>query len=180
MKLLYTFDGKDYDETWSTYSREAVRAVIMKEGKIALVKSKKEGYYKFPGGGREAGESRQDTLVRETLEETGLHILPQTIRELGMLLEIRKSIYEEEIFEQKSYYYYADTSEETSRQALDEYEQALGFTLEWTDIASAYLANKRIKKKYEASFLQRESYMLQFLTEYHKDALGGNIHSPFV
>ena len=54
-------DHRDYLESWERIERNAVRAVIRKDNLIALVKSKKEGFYKFPGGGIEPGEEHIDT-----------------------------------------------------------------------------------------------------------------------
>ena len=83
MKLLCEFDYKDYDKCTRSFERNAVRAIIFKNNKIAMVKSDKEGYYKFPGGGMEKDESKIDTLIRETIEETGLSIIPESIKEYG-------------------------------------------------------------------------------------------------
>ena len=106
MRTIATFDEKNYKENANRFIREAVRAVIIKDGKVALVKSLKENHYKFPGGGIEKNESHIDTLIRETKEETGLVIKSSTIKECGLIHEIRKSIYNDEVFEQKSYYYF--------------------------------------------------------------------------
>lgn len=57
-----------------TIHRHAVRAVILDEDRILMVQSNK-GDYKFPGGGIEKGESPEEALVREVLEETGYRVL---------------------------------------------------------------------------------------------------------
>ncbi len=57
MRIIAIFDDENYDNDWEVYSREAVRGIILRDNKIALVKCGREGYYKFPGGGIEAGES---------------------------------------------------------------------------------------------------------------------------
>jgi ADP-ribose pyrophosphatase YjhB (NUDIX family) len=44
--------------------REAVRAVVMEDDKILLVRSNL-GDYKFPGGGVEADESHEQALSRK-------------------------------------------------------------------------------------------------------------------
>jgi len=48
-----------------------------------LVHSKKYGYLKFPGGGIESGEDHVQALCREVREETGLEVIPDSIREFG-------------------------------------------------------------------------------------------------
>ena len=106
MKVIGELDAKDYPAGWPVFLREAVRAIIRKDGKIALVKSEKEHYYKFPGGGIEPGESHLGALLREVREETGLQVRVDSVREFGLVCEKRKSIMEPEIiFEQRSYYY---------------------------------------------------------------------------
>ena len=169
MKLLYEFDYKDYDKCTKSYERNAVRAIIYKDNKIAMVKSDKEGYYKFPGGGMEKNESRIDTLIRETLEETGLKIIPETIKEYGYTCEKRKGTYDfDEVFIQNSYYYTAEVTESISELALDEYEKALGYHLEFVPLEIAYEANKEIGKNYHSSFILREAKVLEILMNENK------------
>ncbi len=163
MDLLYVIDNKDYELNWNRFCREAVRAVILNKNKIAMVKSNTNGYYKFPGGGIEQGESHIDTLIRETQEEAGLQIIPESIKEFGMLLEIRKGINDNEIFEQKSYYYYANVTSNISLQNLDSYEYELGYELEYVEISKAYRINMALVKQIEATFLLREAYILNQL-----------------
>lgn len=162
MKLLHTFDGKNYDERWKRCVREAVRAIIIKDGKIAMVQSDAKGYYKFPGGGAEMDEDHQATLARETLEETGLHVKDIT-GELGMIKEIRKGLYGQEIFEHNSYYYFATVSDEVSEAKLDDDELDLGYHLVWTDIQEAYDTNMQCGKNAHTDFLFREAYVLKKL-----------------
>lgn len=52
------------------------RAVIIKEGKLALIKRIRESeeYYVFPGGGAEPGELPEEAAAREVLEELGIEV----------------------------------------------------------------------------------------------------------
>ncbi len=55
----------------------AVGAVVMKEGKVLLVKRKKppsRGQWAIPGGSVKLGETLQEAAEREIREETGLRI----------------------------------------------------------------------------------------------------------
>jgi 8-oxo-dGTP diphosphatase len=56
--------------------RNSTKAIIIENDLILLtVNRDKEGlFYLLPGGGQRHGESLSDALVRECLEETGLHI----------------------------------------------------------------------------------------------------------
>lgn len=164
MRILHVFDEKNYDPQWQKFPREAVRAIIVRDKRIALVKSSTDGFYKFPGGGIQHNENHIDALVRETKEETGLQIILQTIAELGMIHELRKSIHGDLIFDQKSYYYYADVTDSVAQQNLDDYEKDLGFELVWEDIEIAYSTNLALgENNCELSFLLREAYVLNLI-----------------
>lgn len=56
-------------------------ALILKAGQLLISQRKPgsnfAGYWEFPGGKREPGESLEDCLVREVLEELGVFIRPR-------------------------------------------------------------------------------------------------------
>lgn len=68
--------------------RNSAKAVIIEDDLILLTlnQDKKGLFYLLPGGGQRHGESLGDALVRECLEETGLHIF------VGQLLLVRDYI----------------------------------------------------------------------------------------
>ncbi len=106
MRQLFEIDLKDYKDTDNVFRRPSARAIIFKDGKLALVYSKKEKYYKFPGGGIHNDEDKKEALIREVREEVGLVVIPESIREYGSVLRRQKSsVKEGEIFEQENYYY---------------------------------------------------------------------------
>ena len=51
-------------------------AVISDDGELLAIERRDNGHWEPPGGLVDPGESLQETLVREVLEETGLHIDP--------------------------------------------------------------------------------------------------------
>jgi len=161
MKVLAVFDERNYELQWKRLQRSAARAVIVQNGTIALVRSIKEGYYKFPGGGIEQGETHLQALARETLEETGLNIRMDSVGEIGIIREVRKSVFEDAvIFDQTSYYYSASVDDTLSPVSLDAYEAESGYTLEWTDIRTAYETNTFLGGKYKTKFILREAFVL--------------------
>ena len=150
----------DYDPLWPHLWRNAARAVIIRDGKLALVRSEKEGFFKFPGGGMERGETPFDTLCRETREETGLTVAPDSTRLIGILREVRASIREETtVFDQQSFYFTAEISSGLAEQDLDGYEAELGYRLCWADPAAARDVNRALASD-GRSFLLREAMIL--------------------
>lgn len=160
MRIIKVIDYRDYLDSWEKIERHAVRAIIRKDNLIALVKSNKEGFYKFPGGGIEEGEEHIDTLIRETEEETGLVIKENKVRDYGFFVECRRSIYEEAIFEQKSYYYCTEVEDTIKPIKLDQYEKELDYKLEWVDIHQAIKINKEFVGN-EFSYIERETLVLK-------------------
>ncbi|MEG1560198.1 MAG: NUDIX domain-containing protein [Clostridia bacterium] len=165
MRLLANIDTKNYNPDWERIKRNAVRAIIPAFGdSLAMVRSAVSGYYKFPGGGIEAKETHKTALLRETREETGLLIDPESVREFGMVYEIRRSNQaKNQIFEQFSYYYFAELTGESVATNLDDYEKALGYDLRYISPKRAYEFNKKMVQNGGASFLPRETLVLSFL-----------------
>lgn len=60
----------------NTKSVVSCRAVIIKDQNILLIHRKKDGreYWVFPGGHTEEGETLEQTITREVMEETSLNI----------------------------------------------------------------------------------------------------------
>ena len=85
MRTLFTLDTHDYDPNGYKVIRPSVRGILIRDGKILMVHSLKYDYYKFPGGGIEAGESLPEALCREVREESGMKVEPASIREFGLV-----------------------------------------------------------------------------------------------
>ena len=142
MKRLFEIDLKDYKKTDSVFRRPSARAIIIKGDKIALVYSKREKYFKFPGGGIHDDEDKREALIREVREEVGMIVIPESIREYGSVLRRQKSGVEEDtIFEQENFYYFCDVEEGMVEQNLDDYESEAEFVLRIVDIDEAIRVN---------------------------------------
>ncbi|MBU1142039.1 MAG: NUDIX domain-containing protein [Firmicutes bacterium] len=163
MRLIEDFDKKNYDECEKLFHRKAVRAIIIKDGKLAMIRSEKFGEYKFPGGGTEDGESDIDTLIRETREESGLNIIKESVEPYGMMMEKRKSVFDPEfIFQMESYYYLCEVTEELSETNLDDYEVEYGYKLHYISIDEAIRNNENaFVHKETATWIERELCVLK-------------------
>ena len=167
MRLLFEIDTGDYKKDGRALVRPSVRAVIIRNGKVAMVHSLKYDYYKFPGGGIEDGESLIDALIRETAEEAGLAVDKASIREYGYVHRVQKSDRDDaDLFIQDNYYYICDANEERIPQRLDDYEAEEGFTLEFADVSRAITTNRESDHgPKDRNMLEREARVLEMLVE---------------
>lgn len=147
--------------------RQAVRGIIMNEGKILLVQSNK-GDYKFPGGGVEEGESYSSALIREVAEETG-YINCVVKDKVGFIKERKIDVYDPNlIFQMNSHYYLCElTDHDQVRQQLDEYEWLQEFSPKWVSIDEAIVQNEKMTKETEyIGWVLRETIVLKELKKY--------------
>ena len=165
MRLLFEMDKKDYGECTRSFTRDSARSIIIRNCKIAMIHSLKYDYYKFPGGGIEPGESNVDALIRETAEEAGLTVIPDSIREYGYVHRIQKSTVEmDEYFIHNNYYYLCDVEEGVNPQKLDDYESDEHFTLEYVMPESAIRSNRtKDHGPKDPVMLEREARVLEML-----------------
>ena len=70
-------------------------------GRVAVMMTPAGGF--FPGGGQEPGESLQQTLQREFVEESGLHV--QLGRQIGVADELVHSVEEGRYFRKRGTFY---------------------------------------------------------------------------
>ncbi len=146
MRILAVFDEKNYQNTVETYEKYSVRGIILRDGKLAMQCSR-EGEYKIPGGGIEAGESYEQALVREVLEETGLHVKPDSIREIGEIQEVRRDIFEKDKkYVCHSLFYYCEAGTVQEPLHLTASEVAKGYEMKWAAPEEVYRRNILIEK----------------------------------
>ena len=165
MRLLLEIDKKDYGGCTRTFTRDSARSIIFRNGKIAMIHSQKYDYYKFPGGGIESGENPIEAMIRETQEEAGLTVIPESIQEYGYVHRIQKSDRDpSECFVQDNYYYVCDAVEGLASQNLDAYEKAESYQLEYVDPAFAIEKNRKVKDSpYNRMMFEREARVLEML-----------------
>ena len=167
MRLLFELDTKDYDLSGTAFIRHSARCIHIKNGLAAMVHSVKYDYYKFPGGGIERDESREHAMIRETREEAGLVVIPESVREYGYVHRIQKSSYDDaDYFVQDNYYYLCDVEEDIQSQNLDGYEADEKFTLEYVEPDRAIFVNRHVDHgPKDQIMLEREARVLELLKE---------------
>lgn len=144
-----------------TIHRTAARAIIIREGKILLVRSVR-GTYGLPGGGMEEGESREDALVREVVEETGYtncHVGNQ----IGIVNEKRKDRFEKNTYFQMDSHYYLCRLLDDSKvsQQPEDHEWEPGTSAVWIEPAQAMRENQvALEGKAGFVFIHRENFVL--------------------
>ena len=165
MRLLFEMDMKDYGECTHSFRRDSARSIIISNGKIAMIHSKKYDYYKFPGGGIENGEDPFDAMIRETQEEAGLTVIPETVKEYGYVHRIQRSDNDpSECFIQDNYYYLCDAAVGLVSQNLDEYEKKESYQLEYVEPSLAIQKNRSVKDSpYNRMMFEREARVLEML-----------------
>lgn len=165
MKLLFGMDRKDYAEDAPEIVRPSARGIILRDGCVAMVHSMKYDYYKFPGGGIEAGEEPVDALAREVQEESGLIVKRDTVREYGLVHRVQKGEAGTK-FVQDNYYYLCEVENEETAQHLDKYEEEEKFTLEFVCPRHAIEVNRAHDHgPKDQVMLEREALVLERLIQ---------------
>jgi 8-oxo-dGTP pyrophosphatase MutT (NUDIX family) len=165
VEILFTLDSKDYEESIEVVYRPSARGVIIKEGKVAMIHSALYDYYKFPGGGIEAGESPVQAMIREVKEESGLTVITESIRELGNVHR-RSRTAQGGLFVQDNFYFVCSCKENIGETNLDAYESEEGFTLEFVKPEDAINKNQNCNYEHKMPLmLKRESRVLELLIE---------------
>lgn len=148
--------------------RPSVRGILIRNHKIAMVYNKKYDCYTFPGGGRNSGESMEETLVREVAEEVGLVILPESIREYGLIVRREKGKLDD-LFIQENYFFLCAAKEKAVPQKLDAYEAEEGYMLSWVTPEEAIEKNQKAassgteKELWFRRMTEREKWLLEHL-----------------
>lgn len=146
MRTLACFDEKNYENTTKIFEKYNIRGIVLIDGKMAMQCSK-DGEYKIPGGGMEANESYFCALSRELLEETGLVLIEESMKELGEIIEIRQDIFEADTkYICHSFFFSCEVTEERLPITPTESEIKKGYHLVWASPEEIYETNTRISK----------------------------------
>ena len=113
-------------ELMESVSRYASRGVLIDHQMfIAMMHMSEPNLYKLPGGGIEAGETKEEAFLREIKEETGYEA--KIIVELGYIEEHKMR----NGFMQISYCYIAQATKKANAVRLSENEKRLGMAVHW-------------------------------------------------
>lgn len=164
MKLLFEIDKKDYDPEGEVFRRPSARAVIFRDGKLAVIYSRKNGFCKFPGGGIEAGEDNVTAMIREVMEETGLTVKPETVREFGYVHRIQKGR-TEAVFIQDNYYYFCETEDTQKSPSLSPEETDEGFVPMFIELREAIRINEGYTEREHDTMTERELRVMRMIAD---------------
>ena len=171
MRLLNEiFHQNGLNLSGKTVTREAVRGIIFDRDRLLMIFSKRNGDYKFPGGGVKKGEDYRKALIREIKEESGVDDV--TIgKGFGLVIEYDLPIEKEfDLFKMTSRYYLCSIGNRMGEQQLDPYEQDLGFTARWISIELALNTNRvLLQEKFPdiPRWVRRETFILEELMHYY-------------
>ena len=165
MRLLFEMDKRDYEHCTHFFVRNSARSIIISGKKLAMIHSLKYDYYKFPGGGIESGEDSIAAMVRETREEAGLVVKPETVKEYGYVHRIQRSdVDDTECFVQDNYYYLCRVEDEAVAQSLDHYESEENYVLEYVDPQTVIMKNRSVfQSPYNPMMFEREARIVELL-----------------
>ncbi len=158
MRELFLMDRQNYNPEGKVYRRPSARAIILKDGKVLLNHVSKYNCYEFPGGGIEAGETPECAVQREVAEETGRIVVPESVREFGIVIRRQQdSIDPDGIFEQENYYFFCEVTDECVPRKPDEHEIQDGAEPVWVEsLAIPVHRNRRAFERFGEPFIQRE------------------------
>ena len=165
MELLFEIDKKDYDPDGKAFRRPSARGIILINGKIAAIDSRKHKYYKIPGGGIEPGEDNICALIREVKEEVGLTVKPESIKEFGYVHRIQRGKHEP-VFIQDNFYYLCDVENNQELPQYSDAEKREEFVPVFVDLIEAIRVNEEFVKANPSDLMiERELRVLRMVQE---------------
>ncbi len=78
LEIIY-YEGLDPNENLEGKMLQGVHGLCFCDNKIVIVYAKEKGYWTFPGGGMEPGETYQEAVIREVREESNMKVLHQEL-----------------------------------------------------------------------------------------------------
>ena len=147
MKVLKVFDQKDYEDCVEIFEKKSVRAIIIRDGKIAMQQGRR-GDYKILGGGVDTGETLIEALSREVREEAGLLVKEESVHPIGEMTELRRDRFEpQKKYICHSYFFFCDVEDTTCDCAMTQSELEKGYHLVWAQFDEIIVANEIVENE---------------------------------
>ncbi len=151
---------------------DAVRGILIKNNRVLMIELI-HGQVMLPGGRIEPGETHEEAVKREILEETGYgckRISPL----IGKVLERKTSFYhQEKLVEMTSFFYVIEPSDVVFEQTLEAYEKELGYKPVWIELSEAIEINEIFRKKLPDNdqLISRDIYVLPQISKIGFEAM---------
>jgi Asp-tRNA(Asn)/Glu-tRNA(Gln) amidotransferase A subunit family amidase len=127
------FGDKLDEESPKVKKRTAVRVVLLDDNdRVGLIYARAGNYYKLPGGGVKAGETYEQAIHREVIEETGFET--EIIEKIGYTKEYYPKVFLDGYDAMIGFsHFYAARAKKFVGQDLTEEEKSDGFEVVWVD-----------------------------------------------
>ena len=167
MRELFRMDRKNYNPDGKVYTRPSSRGIVVKDGKVLMNHVAKFDTYEFPEGGIEAGETPEQAMIREVAEETGRVVIPESVREFGIVIRRQRDSKDPDgIFEQRNYYYLCDVTDEVRPRKPDEHEIREGAEPVWLESLTGPIGcNREAFERVGEAFMEREMRVMSIVKE---------------
>ncbi len=156
MKRMLTLDKGNYTPEMPVYIKYSTRAIITRGSRLAAQRGN-AGDYKLLGGGVDAGETVQTALCREVQEESGLVVIPESIREIGEVMERRRDLFEPgAVYECHSLVFSCEVLEGMTETRMTQSEIDKGYRLVWVTPEEFISGNEPFCESQPWSYRDRE------------------------
>lgn len=121
-------------------------AIIFNEGKVLVVKQT-SGFYGFPKGHVEIGETEKETAIREIKEETGLDIKIISDKRYTQSYIVKENVHKDVVF------FLASIENNNEKRQVEEIEEILWVDINEVENILTYDSLKELWKEAKKDFL---------------------------
>lgn len=121
-------------------------AIIFNDGKVLVVKQT-SGFYGFPKGHVEIGETEKETAIRETKEETGLDIKIISNKRYTQSYIVKENVHKDVVF------FIAKLENNNEKRQVEEIEEILWIDINEVEKILTYDSLKELWKEAKKDFL---------------------------
>lgn len=121
-------------------------AIIFNEDKVLVVKQT-SGFYGFPKGHVEIGETEKETAIRETKEETGLDIKIISDKRYTQSYIVKENVHKDVVF------FIAKLENNNEKRQVEEIEEILWIDINEVENILTYDSLKELWKEAKKDFL---------------------------